>query len=141
MAPLDDRSGRCNRRLPGIVLLAFLLSGCLLGRGETDSPFSGYRSDAPVTLEVSNSHWNDVTVYALVSGQRVRLGRVTAQTQERMELPSSARPETGSLQFLAVPLAARHSTIRSPTVIANPGDRVHWSLENNLALSTISVRR
>ncbi|MCH7991447.1 MAG: hypothetical protein IIC35_03355 [Gemmatimonadetes bacterium] len=52
-----------------------------------DSPFDGSatsdnRVDAPIRIEVRNLNFNDVTIWAIRQGQRIRLGRVTGKTDE-----------------------------------------------------------
>lgn len=87
--------GPANRpSLPRGILPVFLvaisvtaLSACA-SRNDTPSPFDGpiadqqRGADEPIRVEVQNLNFNDVTVWAIRQGQRIRLGRVTGKTDE-----------------------------------------------------------
>jgi len=61
-------------------------------RTETRSPFDGPSAgrsgtvEDPVVVEVRNLNFNDITVWTVRSGQRVRLGRVTGKTDETFRI-------------------------------------------------------
>jgi hypothetical protein len=70
-----------------VALLATVLSSCA-SRNEAPSPFDGSAAaqargaDEPIRVEVQNLNFNDVTVWAIRQGQRIRLGRVTGKTDQ-----------------------------------------------------------
>lgn len=73
-----------------VLLVATALSGCA-SRNQAPNPFDGSSSAAsgaedPIRVEVQNLNFNDVTVWALRQGQRVRLGRVTGKTDETFRI-------------------------------------------------------
>lgn len=69
--------------LVGLVLVA----GCATSRNLSPSPFSeggasGSTAEDPIRVEIQNLNFNDITVWAVRQGQRIRLGRVTGKTDE-----------------------------------------------------------
>lgn len=70
-----------------LVLTLLGAVGCGASRNEAPSPFEGGRSrgstaDDPIRVDVQNLNFNDVTIWAVRQGQRIRLGRVTGKTDE-----------------------------------------------------------
>lgn len=81
-------------RPSGTMLLAGLvlaLSGCgssTAGHNPFDPssiPGAGALDD-PIRIDVQNSNFNDVTIWAIRQGQRIRLGRVTGKTDETFRI-------------------------------------------------------
>ncbi len=69
------------------ILGLFALGGCVASRGSTPSPFEGggrqgSSAEDPIQVHVQNLNFNDITVWAMREGQRIRLGRVTGKTDE-----------------------------------------------------------
>jgi hypothetical protein len=72
------------------ILSASLLAGCGPTRS-TANPFDGSvaggtATEDPIRVEVQNLNFNDVTIWALRGGQRIRLGRVTGKTDETFRI-------------------------------------------------------
>lgn len=72
--------------LAGMVLLA----GCATG-GSARNPFDpsdtrGGGTDEPLRIEVQNLNFNDVTIWAMRQGQRIRMGRVTGKTDQTFRI-------------------------------------------------------
>jgi len=93
-------------------------------------------SDGSVEVQVLNHNWSDVRVYALRGGQRYRIGTVTALTSAVLRIPGNLQPDVFGVQLLAVPIGARDTHV-SPVVDVIEGERLLWSLENNLDLSSL----
>lgn len=61
-------------------------------RNDVSSPFDGPTSsqrtgsEDPIRIEVQNLNFNDVTIWVVRTGQRVRLGRVTGKTDESFRI-------------------------------------------------------
>jgi hypothetical protein len=73
-----------------LLLVATTLSGCA-SRNQVPNPFDGSSSAAsgaedPIRIDIQNLNFNDVTVWAMRQGQRVRLGRVTGKTDETFRI-------------------------------------------------------
>lgn len=75
-----------------LLLVALLgLAGCGASRNDARSPFDGGRSggstaEDPIRVDVQNINFNDVTIWAIRQGQRIRLGRVTGKTDESFRI-------------------------------------------------------
>lgn len=71
-----------------LMLLAVVgLTACGASRRDAPSPFDGSgrrgsSAEDPIRVEVQNINFNDITVWAVRQGQRIRLGRVTGKTDE-----------------------------------------------------------
>ena len=82
---------RWNPRRSNLLLVGMLLlAGCATG-GSARNPFDpsdtrGSGSEEPIRIEVQNLNFNDVTVWAMRQGQRIRLGRVTGKTDEEFRI-------------------------------------------------------
>ena len=94
-------------------------------------------SDA-VVVSVQNNNWQDVDVYAVAGGQRVRLGNVTTAHESNFILPGgmSLSPD---LRIQLHPLAANRDFVSS-RIIANPGDVIEVTVMNGLAQTSVVVR-
>jgi hypothetical protein len=93
-----------------------------------------------VLVQVSNNHWSDVRVYAVVaSGARQRLGLVNSFTEQTFRLPRHMLAVRG-LRLEADPVGSSR-THTSPQLQVPPGGRVVWELENSLPLSSAYVLR
>ena len=87
---------------------------------------------------MSNHNWMDVVVYAVNYGNRVRLGDVTTGLDRRFQLPSSMIGQAGSFHLEAHPVGS-NEVYRSDAIMVAPGNRIVWSLENQLGLSSYRV--
>lgn len=99
----------------------------------------GGRLDVPVTVEVRNYNWLDVHAYVVGAGQRHSLGLVTTNAQQRFTVPRSALSSNRTLVFIALPVGSRVGYV-SDDLYVEPGDEVVWTIQNNLAHSTLSIR-
>lgn len=75
-----------------LLAFALTLSGCGGGNAGTRNPFdpnavpASSSAEAPIQIDVQNSNFNDVTIWAIRSGQRIRLGRVTGKTDQQFRI-------------------------------------------------------
>jgi len=79
-----------------LLLLAALATSCV--------PRTGPESVAPetrATLRVDNQSFNDVNIYALRSGTRMRIGTVTGLTTRTFVLPKTLVGTGTRVQFIA----------------------------------------
>jgi len=119
-----------------IVLAACVVAACA-GAG-LDLEKDGLPAAArEVVVEVENSNWADIVVYAVRNGSRTRLGMVPSMGRERFVLPSSVITAASNVQLVVDPIGGRPYVF--PPVIVERGQRVELRLENNLNLSSISV--
>jgi hypothetical protein len=127
-----------NLAIAAAVVAAVGSTGCASGSG------SMFLDDEPVTrgqatLTVDNNNWAQVTIYVVRSGMRTRLGQVAAMGSETFRLHPTLVSGTGEMHIEARPLASRHA-FTSQRVLVSPGQRIELRLENNLNLSSFSVR-
>lgn len=122
---------------PAVAALAAstLLTACSSARYASPS-HSAY--DDTVQVEVTNHNWMDMNVYALRGGTRIRLGTVTTGTTQRFKLPSVLNVHVGDLRLMADPIGSGQQ-FHSDPILVEPGTRLRWSLENQLALSSFMV--
>ncbi len=88
----------------------------------------GAREEAPTYVTVDNQSRYDMTIYVVRdNGQRVRIGRVTSITEERLQIPSYLVFGITNLRFLADPLAGQGSPISNEIAIV-PGEEIHLTI-------------
>lgn len=118
------------RSLGPLLPLVLLTVACSSRSGD-----AGANEPRPADVEivVDNQMWQDVTVYALSRGTRVRLGTVTALKTQRFTLPV-ALAGAHEFRLLADPVGSQ-DTITSELVTVEPGEIIEWQLANNLIRS------
>lgn len=103
-------------------LVLMLLAACAsAGQNAQDGPVVGDRQEA--SLVVENQSTSDMRIYAIVSGQRVRLGSVTGLQTQTLEIPSQLVGGGRELAFEADPLAGQQSAT-SFSIYVTPGQQV-----------------
>lgn len=75
------------------------------------------------TVRVENQSWSEMTIYAIASGQRVRLGSVTANSTAVLRIPAGVVGLGRTLTFVADPLGSSR-TSRSFEVFVRPGEEI-----------------
>ena len=120
------------------TLLCLTMIGCSAGvGGALEVQSSG--NPAPFTLvEIDNRHWSPVTIYAVRDGMRRRLGVVTPARMTTLRVPAHLMDRLGGLQLLAIPDGAPAGITTDRLRIA-PGQRVSWTLEARLEMSSVGV--
>jgi hypothetical protein len=86
-------------------------------------PAGGAAQNEPTVVEVNNQSFLDMTVYAMRSSQRVRLGLATANSKTRFTLPSGLLGGMSTLRFVADPIGSDRNSVSQEITIA-PGDTV-----------------
>lgn len=81
--PTKSTRSPCARRVMMAIGVLVLFSGCSTG-GRVRSPFDGRGPTRngleSIEIEVQSLNFNDVTVWAIRQGNRIRLGQVTGKT-------------------------------------------------------------
>jgi hypothetical protein len=123
---------------PKVLLTLIAASGMAacasLGRWEGQGAATG----PVVAVEVTNHNWMDIVVYAVTASHMVRLGNVTTGTAQRFELPRSVNTLGGDLVLEARPVGT-NKVFRSQPILASPGARVQWSIENEPVFSALKI--
>lgn len=86
-------------------------------------PAGGSAQNEPTVVEVNNQSFLDMTVYAVRSAQRVRLGLATANSKARFTLPPGLLGGMSTLRFVADPIGSNRASVSQEITIA-PGDTV-----------------
>lgn len=95
-----------------ILLLATLATSCAPRVGP-DQVTPGARA----TLRVDNQSFNDVNVYALRSGSRMRIGTVTGLTTRTFVLPKTLVGTGTRVQFIASFIGSRRGPVSEEITI------------------------
>jgi hypothetical protein len=116
-------------------VIGLMTAGCA---STAQEPGADGHSPPPTTVEVSNHNWADVTIYAVRSGLRVRLGTVRSMHTSTFRLPDAMLSVAGLVRLVAAPIGSTrtHST---DGIVVNQGERIQWRLENALSQSNYSV--
>ncbi len=93
----------------------------------------------PVTVRVVNNNWLDVRVYAVRGSFSQRLGTVTGLTAESFKLPRAFTVPGQDVYLVAQTIGGRGAHYSFP-ILVFPGDEIEYRIQNNLALSSTTVR-
>jgi hypothetical protein len=128
-----------------MVATAFALSFLPGGLTAQDSQAGGeiearqmVSADAPITVLVRNHNWLDMRVYAVVEGNRWRLGTAYTGRRIEIELPRHLGAAYRPVQLVAYPIGGSGAATTGELFVL-PGDEVDWVLENNLSLSSVFI--
>ena len=115
-----------------------LLGACARRMAPVAESADPYYEPPPVVLEVSNNHWNDVVIYVMRGGQRVRVMTIVAINSQSVIVPKHLLGPGGELRVLAYPIGG-YQRYLSPRVYAQPGTTIAVTLETDLRRSSVSV--
>jgi hypothetical protein len=104
------------------MTLAFLLLtavACAGMGGGAGNP----NADEPTVVEVDNQGFADMTIFAVRTSQRVRLGIATGNSKTRLTIPRSVSSGLSTLRFIADPIGGRRNSVSQEITVA-PGDTV-----------------
>jgi len=121
----------------GVALAVVALSSATSCAFRQQSSSADDESDV-VTLNVINHHPLDVVVFNVRQGYRERIGDVTAASRGSFRLHLRRFPGN-EVQFFADPIG-RTEGVTSDIVHLSPGQSADWTLETDLARSSIAVR-
>lgn len=80
-------------------------------------------STQPAVVQVDNQGFLDMTVYAVRSAQRVRLGVATGNQKTDLNIPSVLITGLTPLRFIADPIGGQRASVSQEITVA-PGDTV-----------------
>ena len=89
------------------------------GKGSRSAPIPQPRT----TVRVENQGFADMTIYAIRSGQRVRLGQASGNSTTTFTIPANLIFGATPLRFLADPIGGRRTPV-SEEITVQPGDQV-----------------
>ena len=100
-----------------VLIFAALLSACNgLSRGSGSEP-------PRASIRVENQGFSDMTVYAVRSAQRVRLGLAPGHANTVFSVPSALMNGMTQLRFIADPIGGARASVSEEITVA-PGDSV-----------------
>jgi len=92
-----------------------------------------------LTLRVVNHSWLDVNVYLLQGNRRDRIGTATATSTTQFVIDLRRFGAGSEYRLFGDPVGSR-TTVRSESLHAQDGDVVTWTLEDDLARSSVDIR-
>jgi len=119
-----------------LAALCLTANGCHQGVGQAAAE-TGFNGE--MTVRVVNHSWLDVNVYVLQGNHRERIGTATATSTTEFHIPLRRLSSGGDYRLFGDPIGSRQ-TVRSDALHAQDGDVVTWTLEDDLARSSIDVR-
>ena len=111
-----------TRRSFLIAMLGLAAAACG-GSKQSSAPIPQPRT----TVRVENQGFSDMTVYAIRSGQRVRLGNAPGNSTTTFTIPANLIFGATPLRFLADPIGSNRTPV-SDEITVQPGDQVRLVL-------------
>jgi hypothetical protein len=118
------------------VMMTCAIIACASAPAASD--ISPARGDS-VQLRVVNSRAEDIEIYVVRGAVLSRIGRVRSAGREVLSIPPDI-VASGSVQLGVSPQSYGDPMV-SRVILIGPGDTVEWSIEQNLPLSQLRVRR
>ena len=127
---------KLNVLAAGLLALG-ITTGCAGNRGAADGPLP--LEPVETRVQVRNNNWADMTVYVESNGTRSRLGTVTSTAARVFRIPRMLLASSGTIRLVADPIGPNETFVTQPLQVW-AGQRVQFSIENHLAISSVSVR-
>lgn len=118
----------------GLTTVAACHHGHSVGAAAAQSGYNG-----SITVRVVNHAWLDVTIYLLQGTHRDRIGVATATSTSTFHIALRQLSAGAEYRLYGDPVGSRQ-TVTSEPLHAQDGDVVTWTLEDDLARSSIDVR-
>ncbi len=100
-------------------LVALALTGCA-GHNNTGP---GIIPEDRTVLKVDNQSFNDMRIYVIQGGQRIRVGTANGKNESSFKLPKSVISGYTTIRVQAVPIGANGSSV-SQEIAITPGDEL-----------------
>ena len=110
-----------NSTVRGVLLAMATAAGLSACGGNQPDP--GVIPDAPTMVRVENQSGDDMTIYVVKSGQRLRLGTVNVGQTQTFKLAKPIVTGMTTLRFLADPIGGRRNSI-SEEISLHPGEEI-----------------
>ena len=123
------------------VVAAAWVGGCATGK--TAVP-AGEEQDAlaapapPAIVHVSNQNWQDIDLFVVRPGAKLRLGVVTSMGTMDFRLPSAIMSGVPSLQLIVSPIGGGRDYI-TPEISLGRGQTLDLEIENNLRMTSYAI--
>jgi hypothetical protein len=122
------------------LAIAAVAGGCATGRGVAgdDGEFVQAAPARTAIVHVNNHNWQDVDVFAVRDGMKVRLGMVTSMGGGDFKLPEAFLVGSPNVQLRIDPIGSSNGYM-TQAILVSPGQVVDLRIENNLNLTSYSV--
>ena len=118
------------------LVAAATVAGC--GHSTRQVQESNMTSREPITVAVTNSHVQDVNVFAINGGERLRLGLVTTGQSQNFQVPTTFTHGGTDLQILVHPVGGGGDYL-SDRLTVTPGGEVDLNVAPVINQSSYSV--
>ncbi|HEY7567455.1 MAG TPA: hypothetical protein VH762_07775 [Gemmatimonadaceae bacterium] len=125
-----------KRAVTGLIALIGVAFAC--GGREQLAPSELHGGEGAV-LTVTNDYLTDVTVYAVRSGMRTRLGTVYGFRTETLPIRNTVLWGAGTLRFLILDRLSGRAHLTEPLTIG-PSDAVLLTVRNPINMSSFLLR-
>lgn len=142
---------RTLKTLMAAVAVTLALGACATAGARPDNPFAESSSVArsreassvsrgreAAMVKVQNQNWQDVVVYVVQSGHRIRLGMVTSMTTAHFRLPTRFLGSGADIRLVADPIGGTRG-YTTERLSVHSGQEVAFSVQNSLALSSVAI--
>lgn len=126
-----------SRRWALLAALPVAFSAC--GGGPTRNPFDGTTTGGigeRIRIEVQNLNFNDATIWAMRSSQRIRVGRVTGKTDQSFTVQWNTAAPIG---FQVDVVSGR--SCRTGSIPVEAESRVWLTIPSDMGLGTCRIGR
>lgn len=103
------------------MLLCVLSAACVSGGAQGGA--GGATTQPRTTVRVENQAFNDMNIYVVQGGQRVRLGTATGNSTTRLIIPPNLLFGATELRFIADPIGGSRTPV-SQAITVQAGDEV-----------------
>lgn len=114
------------------------LGACASGGGNGAAPADRSSHMREATVVVQNQNWQDVVVYVVQSGHRMRLGMVTAMTTSKFRLPQRFLGSASDIRLLADPIGSTQG-YQTEGLRVLAGQQVAFNVQNRMSLSSVAI--
>jgi len=137
------------RRLAGTLAAVLLCAGCArpapvdgAARPERQKVAPAVAAATPIPLVVRNDFPEDLTIFVVRGGVRLRLGTVTPLTSRTFQISGSFAADQGGFQLVANPLGGPNAreAYTSEQVVVQSGQKLVWTLASDLSRSFLAVQ-
>src|SRR5882762_9472721 len=136
MAPLSSaRTFRLRAMLAALLVAA---PACFVfDRGSKAAPSPAIDiPEGEIALSVTNHNYLDVVVYVLHDGLQTRVWTVTGSSSQVFYLRARLLGMGREIQLLGHPIGGQ-AVARTETLVVQPGQHIEWTLETDLARSSV----
>jgi hypothetical protein len=128
------------------LIAVALVSGAVLGgmacgstaKQNSVSTVPTASNQAPITMQITNDHPQDVDVYVTDGGDRLRLGTVSTGQTQTFTVPAAATHAGSQLRVVVHPIGGG-GDFSTGRVLVSPGDEVNLTVTPAIEQTMFSV--